>query len=106
MNADPPAIDTSKFTASQAARAAYPNGFYEIHVECDLATAEGRDVKGHYLRARNGELPKFTGISSPYEIPERPDLRVNTATHSVLESAGTLLEFIEEHVMQRAGVSR
>ncbi len=97
----------SPFAADrELARAAYPNGFYEIYVECDLATAERRDVKGHYQRARRGELAKFTGISSPYEIPENADLRLDTASRSVEESAAELLEFIEGHVMLRATASR
>ena len=97
----------SPFAADrELARAAYPSAFYEIYVECDLATAEQRDVKGHYRRARSGELAKFTGISSPYEIPQNPDLRLETATQGVPESAAVLLEFIEERVMSRAGISR
>lgn len=97
----------SPFAADrELARAVYPNAFYEIYVECDLATAEQRDVKGHYRRARSGELAKFTGISSPYEVPQNPDLRLDTATHSVAESGAALLEFIEERVMLRAGISR
>ncbi|HET9030599.1 MAG TPA: adenylyl-sulfate kinase, partial [Candidatus Aquilonibacter sp.] len=97
----------SPFAADrELARAAYPSGFFEVYVECDLATAEQRDVKGHYQRARRGELAKFTGISSPYEVPANPDLRLDTARQSVPESAATLLEFIEERVMLRAGASR
>ncbi|HVN68496.1 MAG TPA: adenylyl-sulfate kinase [Candidatus Binatia bacterium] len=77
------------------ARASYPGRFHEIYVSCDLQTAEGRDVKGHYKRARLGEIPKFTGISSPYEIPENPDLKVDTTKHSIAESAASLIEYIE-----------
>jgi bifunctional enzyme CysN/CysC len=91
----------SPFAADrELARAAYPNGFHEIYVACDLQTAERRDVKGHYKRARRGELAHFTGVSSPYEVPERPELHVDTATHSVAESAATLLEYIERSVIR------
>lgn len=92
----------SPFAADrELARAAYPNGFHEIYLACDLATAERRDVKGHYERARRGELAHFTGVTSPYEIPENPDLRLDTAGVSVEESASVLLEYIEEHVLVR-----
>lgn len=91
----------SPFSADrELARAAYPKGFYEIYVSCDLATAERRDVKGHYQRARRGELAHFTGVSSPYEIPAKPDYIVDTATARVEESASGFIEFIEEHVLQ------
>ncbi len=91
----------SPFAADrELARAAYPNGFYEIYVSCDLATAERRDVKGHYQRARRGELAHFTGISSPYETPEAPDYVVDTAGQRVEESAAGLLEFIETRVLE------
>ncbi|MBV8489079.1 MAG: adenylyl-sulfate kinase [Candidatus Eremiobacteraeota bacterium] len=87
----------SPFAADrERARAAYPGKFHEIHVACDLETAEKRDVKGHYRRARAGEIQRFTGISSPYEVPENPDLRLDTTTHSVSESAAQLIEYIEE----------
>jgi len=89
----------SPFAAErERARAAYPQGFYEIYVSCDLPTAEKRDVKGHYKRARSGEIAQFTGISSPYEVPENPDFVIETARQSIAESAANLLEFVEEHV--------
>lgn len=77
------------------ARAAYPAQFQEIYVACDLETAEKRDVKGHYKRARAGEIAHFTGISSPYEVPENPDLTIDTVRHTVAESAAQLIEYIE-----------
>ena len=92
----------SPFAADrELARAAYPNAFHEIYVACDLATAERRDVKGHYQRARRGELAHFTGVTSPYETPEHPELRLDTAAHAVAESASLLLEYIEAHVIVR-----
>jgi bifunctional enzyme CysN/CysC len=91
----------SPFAADrELARSAYPKGFYEIYVSCDLATAEKRDVKGHYQRARSGELAHFTGVSSPYEIPVQPDFIVETAKVLVEESASEFIEFIEERVLQ------
>ena len=52
--------------------------FVEIYVDTPLEVAESRDVKGLYAKARRGELPNFTGIDSPYEAPEAPELRVAT----------------------------
>jgi len=91
----------SPFAADrELARAAYPNGFHEIYVACDLQTAEKRDVKGHYGRARRGELAHFTGVSSPYEIPANPELVVDTANHRIEESAAQLLEYVETHLVR------
>ena len=91
----------SPFAADrELARSAYPNGFHEIYVACDLQTAEKRDVKGHYGRARRGELAHFTGVSSPYEIPTNPELVVDTATHRIDESAAQFLEYVEGHLVK------
>jgi bifunctional enzyme CysN/CysC len=57
-----------------------PGQFCEVHVDTPLALAEARDVKGLYAKARRGELANFTGIDSPYETPEDPELRLDTAT--------------------------
>jgi bifunctional enzyme CysN/CysC len=87
----------SPFAADrERARAASPQHFYEIYISCDLETAEKRDVKGHYKRARLGEIQRFTGISSPYEAPEKPDLTLDTTKESIGESAARLMEFVEE----------
>ena len=56
-----------------------PEGeFIEIFVDTPLAEAEKRDVKGLYAKARAGELANFTGIDSPYEAPETPEIRIDT----------------------------
>lgn len=68
-------------------------GFHEIYVKADLATCEQRDPKGLYKKARNGEIAEFTGISSPYEAPEKADLVVDTGSNSVEEGANLLLEY-------------
>jgi adenylylsulfate kinase len=52
--------------------------FHEIYCKCSLDVCETRDVKGLYKRARAGEIPEFTGISSPYEEPENPELEIDT----------------------------
>jgi adenylylsulfate kinase len=69
--------------------------FIEVHVDCPVETCEERDVKGLYKKARAGEIPEFTGISAPYEAPERPELVVRTKDQSVEDSAKQVLEFLE-----------
>ena len=68
--------------------------FIEIYCRCPLDVCERRDVKGLYKRARAGEIKEFTGISSPYEEPERPDLVLDSGTESLercVEQVMTLL---------------
>ncbi len=55
--------------------------FHEIYCKCSLEVCETRDVKGLYKRARAGEIPDFTGISSPYEEQQNPELQVDTESH-------------------------
>ena len=52
--------------------------FIEVHVDASLAVAESRDPKGLYAKARAGDLTNFTGIDSPYEAPESPDVHIDT----------------------------
>jgi bifunctional enzyme CysN/CysC len=61
--------------------------FIEIFIDTPLAEAEARDVKGLYAKARAGELPNFTGIDSPYEAPENPELWIATTAMSAEEAA-------------------
>ena len=69
-------------------RSMVPGGrFFEVHIDTPLAEAEQRDVKGLYKKARAGELANFTGIDSPYEAPEAPELRIDTMTLSADEAA-------------------
>lgn len=75
-----------------------PGEFIEIYVECDLETCEQRDPKGLYKKARAGEIPNFTGISDPYEPPERPEIVVNTGSGATPEeNARTVVEYLEQH---------
>ncbi len=67
------------------------NEFIEIHVNTPLAVAEERDVKGLYKKARRGEIANFTGISSPYEAPESPELVVSTHTQTAEEAADLIV---------------
>ena len=69
--------------------------FIEIFVDTPLEVAEARDVKGLYKKARSGKLKNFTGIDSPYEAPENPEIRVNTVEMTPAEAA----EFIVRQIM-------
>lgn len=68
--------------------------FVEVFVECPLEVCEERDVKGLYAKARSGEIKDFTGISSPFEEPENPTVKVNTAESSLEESLKILINKI------------
>jgi adenylylsulfate kinase len=73
-------------------RSLVPHGdFLEIYCNCSLEICETRDVKGLYKRARAGEIKDFTGISSPYEEPENPELNVDTGGLSLQESVAMVI---------------
>ncbi len=61
------------------------NDFIEVFVDASLEICEDRDPKGFYKKARSGEIPKFTGISSPYEKPINPDIYINTGDMSAVD---------------------
>ena len=88
----------SPFRAERAlARGLLEEGeFIEIHVDTPLAVAESRDVKGLYKKARRGELKNFTGIDSPYEPPQTPELRLDTGALSADEAADAVLALLRE----------
>jgi len=71
-----------------------PGEFMEIHIDAPLAEAERRDVKGLYAKARRGELKNFTGIDSPYEAPENPELHIDTTALSPEEAAQAIIRRI------------
>ncbi len=72
------------------------NDFIEIYCDCPLEICESRDVKGLYKKARKGEIPEFTGISSPYEIPKSPELILKTHSLSIEQCLEKLLTYILE----------
>ena len=77
-------------------RALVPAGdFVEILVDCPLDVCEGRDVKGLYAKARAGQIPEFTGISAPYEAPDKPELTLETAKLTVDQSVAKVLGYLE-----------
>jgi len=78
-------------------RGLYPHGdFLEVYVKCPVEVCEERDVKGLYKKARAGEVKEFTGISSPYEEPENPELVLDTSVETVEESAEAVLAMLRE----------
>ncbi|HEX6010921.1 MAG TPA: adenylyl-sulfate kinase [Geminicoccaceae bacterium] len=79
----------------ERAREAAKDAFHEIYVKASLEACEDRDPKGLYKRARTGEIPEFTGISSPYEAPDRPDLVVATDELAVDECLAVLIKYVE-----------
>lgn len=81
----------------EMARSLIPPGrFLEVFVDTPLAVAESRDPKGHYKRARAGSLDNFTGVGSPYEPPENPDVRIDGATLSPENEVDLVLEAMRE----------
>ena len=68
--------------------------FVEVFVDTPLEVCEQRDVKGLYAKARAGELPNFTGISSPYEAPQDPELRIDTTALSAEEAAEQIIDYL------------
>ncbi len=71
-----------------------PARYFEVFVDAPLEVCEQRDVKGLYKKARKGEIQNFTGIDSPYEIPQHPDCIIRSAETSVQHSISALLPLI------------
>ncbi len=77
------------------------DAFQEIHIEADLATCEARDPKGLYKRARSGEIRDFTGVSAPYEAPDKPDLVIDTGGNAVDQCVDEVLAYVDSHYSAR-----
>ena len=71
--------------------------FIEVYCDAPLEVCESRDVKGLYKKARTSEIPEFTGISSPYETPETPELCLQTHLLSIDECLEKLIHYLKEH---------
>jgi len=80
----------------QARSLVEPGEFIEVFVDCPIDECERRDTKGHYKKARAGEIREFTGVSAPYEAPLSPEITVHTARQSEAECIRTILGFLEE----------
>jgi len=70
------------------------NNFIEVHVSTPLEICEKRDPKGLYKKVRNGEIQNFTGIDDPYEVPDNPEIRIDTTNQSVTESVNQILNMV------------
>ncbi|MDE5412179.1 adenylyl-sulfate kinase [Alkalihalobacterium chitinilyticum] len=71
--------------------------FIEVYVKCSLEKCEERDPKGLYKKARAGEIPDFTGISSPYEEPISPEITIETDVLSIEEAANRVVQYLKEN---------
>jgi adenylylsulfate kinase len=75
--------------------------FIEIYVECSIEICEQRDVKGLYAKARKNEITAFTGISSPYEAPQNPEILVNTGEQNLEQSAQIIIDYLKSnHIIE------
>jgi adenylylsulfate kinase len=78
------------------ARGLFPHGdFIEVYVDCPLEVCETRDVKGLYKKARAGEIKDFTGISSPYEPPLKPEITIQTGNREIAECITEIVNALE-----------
>lgn len=71
--------------------------FIEVHVHCSLQTAEARDPKGLYKKARAGQISSFTGIDDPYEAPASAEIVIDTDCSSADDAARTIVSFLQTH---------
>ena len=76
-------------------RAQLGTDYYEIYVDCPVEVCAERDVKGLYKKARSGQIPFFTGIDSPYDAPEAPELVVNTSEQSLEDSVQAVIQLLK-----------
>lgn len=72
-----------------------PEDFMEVYCHCPIEVCEGRDVKGIYRRARAGDIRDFTGISSPYEEPDKPELVVDTGRLPLDQCVDQVVEYLQ-----------
>jgi adenylylsulfate kinase len=80
------------------ARSIIGEKYVEVFINCPLEVCESRDVKGLYKKARAGEIKNFTGIDSPFEVPENPELEIHTDIHSIEFCHNQLLENIIQKI--------
>ena len=73
------------------------NKFIEVYIKCSPSVCEERDVKGMYKKARLNEIKNFTGVNDDYEIPDKPDLTVNTETNSLDECMDQIAEHLGDY---------
>ena len=73
-----------------------PGRFVEVHVDAPLSLCEERDPKGLYAKARAGQLKNFTGLDAPYEVPEHPELRLDTSAMTADQAAERVIALLAE----------
>ena len=78
--------------------------FIEIFCDCSLEICESRDVKGMYAKARRGEIKEFTGISSPYERPENPEMIIETGKLNLEQCVDIIITYLREREIFTAGL--
>jgi len=88
----------------ESVRNLMPHGdFIEIYCKATLKTCETRDVKGLYKKARAGEIKNYTGIDSPYEEPENPEILLNTDIQSINESVENIMRLLSQRGIKKSG---
>jgi sulfate adenylyltransferase len=88
------AISPYRATRDQVRRMLGPGRFVEVFVDTPLQVCEQRDAKGHYARARRGEITGFTGVDDPYELPLDPEITLDTLRHTPEENAHLVLDYL------------
>ncbi|PQP82470.1 adenylyl-sulfate kinase [Paenibacillus sp. PCH8] len=73
-----------------------PEDFIEIYVRCSIEECERRDPKGLYKKARNGDIPHFTGISAPYDVPKSPSFIIDTEQWSIEEAVQEIVQHLQQ----------
>lgn len=91
-------VSPTKESRQQARQIIGAGDFIEVYVNAPLAVCEDRDVKGLYKKARKGEIKDFTGIGSPFEAPENPDIEIKTDQCSVTEATEQLMNHLEPRI--------
>ena len=84
---------------NEAKRLISNDDFIEIYCKASIETCEARDVKGLYKKARAGKIKNYTGIDSPYEVPENPDLIIDTDNETVGNAVFKILNYLEKHFL-------
>ena len=72
------------------------NKFIEVYIKCSLSVCEKRDVKGMYKKARLNEIKNFTGVNDDYDVPDNPDLIINTENNTLDECVDQITQYLEE----------
>jgi len=88
-------ISPYRTTRQEARRLVGDQNFVEVFVDTPLEVCEARDVKGLYRRARRGEIQNLTGIDSPYEPPELPEIRLNTVTRTAEDNVLLIMGYLK-----------